>query len=213
MLLIDDHPAVRRGIKQLFSQQPDLAVIGEAGSAEATPDELACWAEGAVVGYHLGGRDGLWLTRRLRRCTCPPGVLIYSTFADQALALAAIIAGADGLLSKRTLDEELCIAIRRLARGRQHFPAVPASFSRALRARLEPRDQAIFDMLIHGLPTREVTARRGTTPAKLEARREAILRAIAPKTGRPRGPRPVHAPLDYQRPLRRPRYRAASGSD
>ena len=69
-------------------------------------------------------------------------MLIYSAFADTTLAVAALVAGADGLLPKATLGEELTIAIRRLVHGRQYFPAVPASVAAALSARLDPGDRA-----------------------------------------------------------------------
>jgi DNA-binding NarL/FixJ family response regulator len=208
VLLVDDHPAVRRGIRLLISEQPDLLTIGEATDAFEAAGEVARWADVAVVDYHLGARDGLWLAGELRRHPRPPRVLIYSAFADHALTVAAIIAGADGLLSKSALDQELCTAIRRLAGGRQHFPAVPGSLARVLRAQVGRRDQAIFDMLLHGVPAEELCAQLGISSALLEARREAILDAIAPKAGRPGIPR-AHAPLDYDRPRRRPRHRAA----
>lgn len=207
VLVVDDHPAVRRGIKLLISEQPDLATIGEAVDALEAVGELARWADVAVIDYHLGGRDGLWLARELQRYRRPPRVLIYSAFADHTLTVAAIIAGADGLLSKAALDQELCAAIRRLAGGRPHFPAVPGSLVRVLRAQLGRRDQAIFDALLHGIPAQGVAAHLGIATALLEARREAIVEAIAPKAGL--GTPRVRAPLDYDRPRRRPRPRAA----
>jgi two-component system, NarL family, response regulator DevR len=207
VLVVDDHPAVRRGVRQLLEEQPDLAVLGEAGSAMEAVGDLARWVDVAVVDYHLGGRDGLWLARELRRGPRAPRVLVYSAFADHALTVAAIIAGADGLLSKQALGEELCAAIRRVASGRQHLPAVPGSLTGALRGRLARREQAVFDMLLHGLPAEATASRLGIAPPEIEARREAILAVIAPKLG-PSSPR-LHAPFDYQRERRRPRHRAA----
>jgi DNA-binding NarL/FixJ family response regulator len=136
-------------------------------------------------------------------------VLIYSAFADHPLVLAAIIAGADGLLSKQTLDEELCFAIRALARGRKYFPAVPAALMRALRERLEPRDRALFDMLIHGLAVPDMTARLRVTRAELETRRRVMLSTLAPNAARGGVTSPANAPLDYERSRRQKRYRAA----
>src|SRR6059058_4027907 len=82
VLLVDDHPAIRRGIKSLISEQPDLATIGEAGDAIEAVRGVAGWAEVAVIDYHLGGCDGLWLARELQRRPRSPRVLIYSAFAD-----------------------------------------------------------------------------------------------------------------------------------
>ena len=206
VFVVDDHSAVRRGIRQLISEQPDLVAIGEAASASEVDGQTACWADVALVDYHLHGDDGLWLARRLQSCARAPRVLIYSAFADHALALAAMIAGADGLLSKATLDEELCVAIRRVANGRQHFPAVPGSLARALPTRLERRDQAIFDMALHGLSCKEIAARLSITRAGLEVHRDQIVGAIAPKAMQASVPA-AHAPLDSAGDRRRSRYR------
>jgi DNA-binding NarL/FixJ family response regulator len=207
VLLVDDHPAVRHGVHRLISDQPDMVTIAEHSCASSDTSAVARWADVAVVDYHLGDRDGLWLTRQIKRRPCPPPVLIYSAFADTALAVAAIVAGADGMLSKATLGEELTIAIRRLVNGRQYFPAIPESIQGALSARLEPTDRAIFSMLVHGIGTGEITSRLAIAPTELEARRQLIMRTIAPKATRSAGAAGAGAPLDYDRPLRLHRYR------
>lgn len=209
VLLVDDHPAIRRGVRQMISEQHDLQIIAESASATEAVGELARWADVAIIDYHLGGRDGLWLTRQIKRRERPPRVLIYSAFADHALTVAAILAGADGLLSKQALDDELCVTIRRLAHGRRHLPAVPAPLTRALRARLEPQDHAIFDLLIHGLDPREITARLQITPAELDTRRQAMLQAIAPHASHRQMPVEARSPLDYDRRRRSRGHRAS----
>ena len=210
VLLVDDHPAVRHGVRQLIADQPDMVMIAEHGSASRDTSAVARWADVAVVDYHLGDRDGLWLTGQIKQRPGAPPVLIYSAFADTALALAAIVAGADGLLSKATLGEELTIAVRRLVHGRQYFPAIPASIATALSARLAPDDQAIVSMLVHGVPAGEIASRLDMTPGELEARRRLIVRAIAPKGARAGVPPGSGLVLDYDRPRRRQRYRGPS---
>jgi DNA-binding NarL/FixJ family response regulator len=212
VLLVDDHPAVRHGVRQLIADQPDMVMIAEHGSASRDTSEVARWADVAVIDYHLGDRDGLWLTRQIKQRPDAPPVLIYSAFADTALAVAAIVAGADGLLPKATLGEELTIAVRRLVHGRQYFPAIPTSIAAALSARLAPHDQAILSMLIHGVGAGEIAARLGMTPGELEARRQLIVRAIAPKGSRAGVPSGSGMVLDYDRPLRRARYRGRARS-
>lgn len=206
VLLVDDHPAVRHGIRQLIADQPDMVMIAEHSSASRDTSEVARWADVAVVDFHLGDRDGLWLTGQIKQRPGAPPVLIYSAFADTTLAVAAIVAGADGLLPKATLGEELTIAVRRLVHGRQYFPAIPASIAAALSTRLAPHDQAILSMLVHGVPAGEIASRLDMTLGELEARRQLIVRTIAPKGARavvPPGSGPV---LDYDRPRRRRRY-------
>ena len=207
VLLVDDHPAVRQGVRQLIADQPDMVTVAEHSSASADTSAVAGWADVAVVDYHLGERDGLWLTRQIKQRPCPPPVLIYSAFADSALAVAAIVAGADGMLPKTALAEELPFAIRRLVQGRQYFPAIPESLAAALSSRLANGDQAIFWLLVDGVAPADITARLGLEPAELDARRQLILRAIAPKAVRPKLPAGAGSALDYDRPRRRPRYR------
>jgi DNA-binding NarL/FixJ family response regulator len=206
VLLVDDHPAVRHGIRQLLATQGDLHMVAEAGRASEAMSELARCADVAVIDYHLGDRDGLWLTQRIKERPSAPPVLIYSAFADTALAAASLVAGADGLLRKTALAEELCIAIRRLFHGRGYFPAIPDATVAALRLRLDPRDRAIFSMLVSGAHPREVRARLGIGAEELWARRSAIVRATAPGAVRSRLEGPPQAPLDYERRRRRSRY-------
>lgn len=208
VLLVDDHPAVRSGIRGLIADEPDMALVAEHAGASADTVDVASWADVAVVDYHLGDRDGLWLTRQIKQRSAAPPVLVYSAFADEQLAAAAIVAGADGLLPKSALAEELSVAIRRLAHGRRYFPAIPRSVAATLCVRLEPTDQAICSMLIHGVPPAEIGARLDLTLPELDGRRAMILQAIAPRTARARVLDAARAPLDYDRPRRRPRYTA-----
>jgi DNA-binding NarL/FixJ family response regulator len=205
VLLIDDHAAVRHGLRHLITGQPDMVTIAEAGNASAATGEFALWADVAVVDYHLGGRDGLWLTQQIKQSQSPPPVLIYSAFADGALAAAAIVAGADGLLRKTSLVEELCAAIRRLFRGRTYFPAVPPVVTAVLSSRLQARDRAIFSMLIHLTAPGEICSRLELTRDELTERRQEMLSVIAPRAGAAPGDTP-RSPLDYERLARRPSY-------
>lgn len=202
VLLVDDHPAVRLGARRLIDDQPDMTVAGEASSVAEALSSLDVPIDVAIVDYHLGdGRDGLSLTTHLKQLKLPPRVLVYSAFADTALAVRAIIAGADGLLGKEALGEELCTAIRRLARGRHYLPAVNASVANAMSSRLEPDDQAIFGLLLHGIQPHAVAERIGLSLEQLRDRRARILNSLK------RSPSSLLAgartPLDYERPHRR----------
>jgi hypothetical protein len=83
VLVVDDHPAVRRGLFELLSDQPDFRVIAVASSAEDAMSVAEREAvDVAVVDYQLDGRDGLWLSRKLGRLPRPPRVIIYSAYSD-----------------------------------------------------------------------------------------------------------------------------------
>jgi DNA-binding NarL/FixJ family response regulator len=208
VLLVDDHPAVRLGAQELIDDQPDMRVVAQARSAEEALRQLAqhdTAVDVAVVDYHLReGRDGLWLTAELTRHVPPPRVLIYSAFADGTLAVLAPVAGADGLLGKHELGDELCHAIRRLARGQQHLPAVPQSIALALGSRLKPHDQSIFKTLLHGVEPGVIVDRLGVTPRELHARRSIILGALNPARAGAAAPPSAQTPLDYERRRRGP---------
>jgi DNA-binding NarL/FixJ family response regulator len=203
VLVVDDHPVVRAGVQRLIEDQPDMCVVADAASAEEALAGLDLIPDVLVVDYHLGGaHNGLWLTRRLGGLRRPPSVLVYSAFADQALAAAAIVAGADGLLSKRALGQELCDVIRRLAHGRRSLPTIPRALSQAMGSGLGPRDAAVFGMLMHGDDPEEVMDRLAVHAGELASSRERILRAVAPKLGTlDELPGEQHMPLDYE-PIR-----------
>jgi DNA-binding NarL/FixJ family response regulator len=204
VLLVDDHPAVRLGVQRLIDEQHDMRVVAEASSADEALAKLERAIDVAIVDYHLGsGPDGLWLTARLKRLPLPARVLIYSAFADAGLAVTAIIAGADGLLAKDELWDELCRAIRRLAHGRHRLPAITESVARVMRSQLEPRDRAIFGMLLHGVPAHEIAEGLGISEDELHSRRSIMLGALKRDERSAWPPLQARAPLDYERPKRR----------
>lgn len=126
LLVVDDHAAVRAGLTQLLEDQRDFEVVAAVAGAEAA----VSFAERervdvAVVDYHLGARNGLWVSRKLKRLPEPPGVMIYSAHTDGVLAAAAVVAEADAIVSKGSRGTELYAAIRSVARGRRVMPPVP----------------------------------------------------------------------------------------
>jgi DNA-binding NarL/FixJ family response regulator len=179
LLVVDDHPAVRAGLRTLLAEEPDFAIVDAVSSGEAAllvaerePIDVA------VVDYQLGGRSGLWVSRKLKRLARPPRVLIYSAYSDGLLAAAAVVAEADGLLSKSGLGLELCEAIRAVARGSVRLPPVPPRLAEMLRRRLSDEDQAVFGMLLAGISPQEIAVTLGDSAASLESRLWAMLRKL-----------------------------------
>jgi DNA-binding NarL/FixJ family response regulator len=130
----------------------------------------------------------------------PPRVLIYSAFADRALAVAAMVAGADGLLGKASLGDQMCFAIRRLASGRRHLPAINASVARAMRSRLDTGDQAISGMLVCGFDPAQIAEQLAITLHELDVRRSIMLRLLGLPPVPSGSAGAARAPLDYERP-------------
>lgn len=179
LLVVDDHPAVRAGLRELLAGEPDFEVIDATATAESALSVAETQPiDVAVVDYQLGGRNGLWLSRKLKRLREPPAVLIYSAYADGMLAAAAVVAEADGIVSKGELGSDLCQGIRCVASGRHHLPPLPSWLGDSLRRRLDGEEQAIFGMLLAGIEPAEVAAMLGLSAASLESRLWEMLRRL-----------------------------------
>ena len=188
LLVVDDHPAVRAGLRELLADEADFVVVAAVDTAEAGLEVAKRERiDVAVVDYQLAGRNGLWLSRKLKRLPLPPAVLIYSAYTDGVLAAAAVVAEADALVSKGSLGSDLCREIRYTAVGEGHLPALPPRLAESLRRRLDHDEQALFGLLLAGLPPTEVAATLGLTPAAMEARLRDLLGRLEGLPAAPRG--------------------------
>jgi two-component system response regulator DevR len=176
LLVVDDHPAVQAGLKQLLDDEPGFEVAairstGEGAVAVAGSDDV----DVAIVDYHLGGRNGLWVSRMLKRLPHPPRVIIFSAFANDHLAANCVVAGADALLSKGSLGSELCDTVRSVAHGKRLLTRVPQPMADMLRRRLDGIDQQIFGMLLAGISCVEIEQTLRMSAGELESREAAML--------------------------------------
>jgi DNA-binding NarL/FixJ family response regulator len=179
LLVVDDHPAVRLGLVQLLEGQRDftvqsVCVNAEAAVAQAEHERI----DVAVVDYHLGGRNGLWVCRRLKRMARQPRVIIFSAFANDHLAACCAVAGADALLNKGVLGSELCDAVRAVARRRRLLPRVSPPLVDMLRRRLDDSEQSLFGMLLVGIPRGEIGEILGMSAPELNSREGVMLRKL-----------------------------------
>lgn len=187
LLVVDDHPAVRTGLRELLADEADFEVVASVATAKAGVElAQAELIDVAVVDYQLGGRNGLWLSRKLKRLAEPPAVLIYSAYTDGVLAAAAVVAQADAIVSKGRIGADLCREIRSAAAGERHLPVIPPRLAESLRRRLDSDEQAIFGMLLAGFDPTEVAATLGLSPAVMEFRLWELLRRLE---GLPASPR------------------------
>ena len=200
LLVVDDHPAVRLGLVQLLEDQPGFVVAAvtttaEAAVAEAEHEEI----DVAVVDYHLGGRDGLWVSRRLKQLARPPRVVIFSAFANDHLAASCAVAGVDALLNKGSLGSELCDAIRSVSRGRRLLPRVPQPMADMLRRRLDDAEQVTFGMLLAGIPRLDICRALGISEFELASREAAMLRKLEVLPGEMADPDRGRKRIDVER--------------
>ena len=118
ILIADDHPLVRQGLKQLLGSEPDMAVVGEAKNADETLD-LARKLEWDVLilDYSMPGGNGLVVLKELKRAYPRRPVLILSMHPEDAIAIAVLRAGAAGYINKECASEELPVALRKAVSG------------------------------------------------------------------------------------------------
>ena len=179
VLVADDHEAVRAGLGTMLTEEVGVDLVGTVANAEDAFNATQLFEpDVAVLDYQLPDQDGLSLTRRLKALPTAPRIVIYSAYADARLAVAAIVAGADGVVSKAGIADELCQAIRAVARGSTVLPAIGPATLRAAANLLDPDDAAILGMLVHGTTPQEVAETLGIAEHWLDARRWAMLRQL-----------------------------------
>ncbi|WP_374207733.1 response regulator [Streptomyces sp. XM4193] len=119
VLVADDDPVVRFGLKMMLGGAPDLRVVAEAGDgAEAVALARRHRPDVVLMDIRMPGTDGLAATETLRGVQPAPQVIVLTTFDADAHVLRALRAGAAGFLLKDTPPDELVVAIRHVAQGR-----------------------------------------------------------------------------------------------
>ncbi|PPI27325.1 response regulator transcription factor [Rathayibacter sp. AY1B5] len=166
IVLVDDHPIVRAGLRALIGAEEGLTVVGEAGSPEESLAVASAVAPDVVLmdlRFGAGAGTGVDATRALRALPDPPSVLVLTTYDTDADILGAVEAGASGYLLKDAPPNELITAIRAAAAGESALaPAVAARLFERLRspiARLSPRETEVLALVARGLSNTEVAAR------------------------------------------------------
>jgi len=140
ILIADDHPLVRQGLKQLLAAEPDMAVVGEAKNADETL-ELARSLEWDVLilDYSMPGGNGLVVLKEIKRSYPRRPVLILSMHPEDSIAISVLRAGAAGYINKECASEELTVAIRKAVSGGKY---VSTSLAEKLALELEDGTRA-----------------------------------------------------------------------
>lgn len=142
VLLVDDHPVVRAGLRAVLSASDDLEVVAEAGTAaESVKLAGAGGIDVVLMDLRLGdGADGVEATSQIRALPRPPRVLILTTYESDNDILRAVQAGATGYLLKDADPESLVGSIRSAARGETVLAPLVAS---RLFGRMQTPDTAL----------------------------------------------------------------------
>jgi DNA-binding NarL/FixJ family response regulator len=170
IFLVDDHEIVRRGIRDLFEDHPDLEIVGEAASvAEATTRIPVSDADVAVLDVRMPDGNGVELCRDLRSQLPELRCLILTSYSDDEALLNAIMAGASGFVLKEVLGDDLISAIRTVGGGGSLLDGrtTEALMKRLRRGRdgagplagLTEQERAVFDLIGEGMTNRQIAER------------------------------------------------------
>lgn len=162
ILVVDDHPVVRAGIRGMLSSQADMRVVGEAGEGKAALDLVNRHVPDVVLlDLRMPEFGGLWFIEQMSRLEMPARVLVLTTYDTDAEVFKAIEAGATGYLLKDCPRETLFSAIRAAATGEATLaPKVAAKLMAKVRATgaeaLSLREIEVLQKVARGATNREI---------------------------------------------------------
>jgi DNA-binding NarL/FixJ family response regulator len=191
VLIVDDHAIVRRGLRELLSDQFPAAKFGEAADAAQALERLQerDW-DVVLLDITLPGKSGLDLLKELKSARPKLPVLVLSAHPEDQFAIRALKAGAEGYLTKETAPEELVNATRKvLAGGRYVSPAlgeklafrVSKDVTGAPHERLSDREYQVMCHIAAGKSLREIAVELSLSPKTVSTYRTRILEKLGVK--------------------------------
>jgi DNA-binding NarL/FixJ family response regulator len=193
VLLVDDQPLIRAGLRMLCAAEDDLSVVGEADNGrDAVTLAERLTPDVTVMDLRMPGVDGITATRRILAARPSARIVVLTTFGDDDHLYPALTAGACGFLLKDAPPAELLDGIRRAAAGDSPFSneVLQRLVQRAMTARtgapapvtgLTDRERDVLDLIGEGLSNPEIAGRLhiGVTTVKTH------ITALMTKTGAP----------------------------
>jgi DNA-binding NarL/FixJ family response regulator len=187
VLVVEDHPIVRDGIRQLIERQPDLHVCGETADLESARQLASSLKPNVVlVDIALGRHNGLDLIRELSTSNPECRIIVLSMYDEATFAERALRAGARGYVMKHEATETLLVAIRKVLGGGVHLSEsasgrllqalVPGRRVRAesALAQLTDREMDVFRLIGTGNTTREIAQSLHVSVKTVESHRQRI---------------------------------------
>ena len=195
VMIVDDHPIVREGLKVYIATQPDLAICAETGSIRAAqqlvrkqqPDLI-------IVDLFLEDGNGLELIKRLRYQYAELKILVCSMSDEMLFAERAVNAGANGYINKQEVAEHVVTAVRQILAGKIYFSPnmvqhVISGFANGVPITHSPidalsdRELEVFTLIGKGHATSKIAAQLHLSVKTIETHRDKIKRKLGLTSG------------------------------
>jgi RNA polymerase sigma factor (sigma-70 family) len=171
VLIVDDHPIVREGLRTLLREEADIEVVGEAADGfEALGLVLTLRPEVVLLDLVIPGLAGAEAIRKIKDSAKGVEVLVLTSFAEEGQVQQAVAAGAVGYVLKDVLKDDLLQAIRNAREGkpwlhpeaqRQLMKSAGAARASTALDALTPRERAVLEQVGRGRSNREIASRLG----------------------------------------------------
>ncbi|HEY8538456.1 MAG TPA: response regulator transcription factor [Steroidobacteraceae bacterium] len=186
VMIVDDHAILRAGVREMLADEPDLRVVGEAGSAEEALQLLNSGTEVDVVilDVTLPGQSGIDLLKTLRRDRPDLQILVLSMHPERSFAVRLMRAGANGYVPKMIVPEELVRAVRAVGSGRRYITPIVAELLASeaaaeeegpLHNRLSERELQVFTRIAKGVSPAVMANELGLSVKTVSTYRARIL--------------------------------------
>lgn len=192
ILIADDHSVVRRGIKQILTDEPDMRVTGEASNSEELLKMLGSdsW-DLLILDITMPGKSGLDALIDIKQLTPELKILILSMHPEEEIALRALKSGADGYLNKESVPGELIRAIKKVLSGGKYISSTLAEaiiFSNHSEANKEPHEELserefqVLCLIASGLSLTEIAEKFSLSVKTISTYRSRILEKMEMKS-------------------------------
>lgn len=188
VFVVDDHEIFRRGVVQLVDAEPDLRIVGEAGTFQQAKRRIAATLpDVAVLDARLPDGDGVALCRNIRSAHPLVACLILTAYDDDAALRAAVLAGASGYVLKDVHGDALLDAIRRAAVGTtiqsaevlkvaaRDLRAATPGVNDHLGSMLSPRETEVLELIAEALTNRQIGDQLGVSEKTIKNYVSSVL--------------------------------------
>jgi two-component system invasion response regulator UvrY len=192
ILIADDHPVVRKGLKEIIEETPDMAVRGEASTGHEVLEKVRKGDFDIVVlDISMPGGNGLDILKQLKSEKPELSVLVLSMYPEEQYAVRVLRAGASGYLTKESAPEELIAAIRKASKGGKYISSSLAEklafdleidAERPLHETLSDREYQVMRMLASGKTAKEIAKELFLSVKTISTYRSRILEKMKMKS-------------------------------